>query len=157
MKINSCTENFYLTFTHISKGQEEQLLRGEILEPGQRLFSPEHLRVHLISQKCLSNPSIVRDVLAQRPFSVDLQINNQGIIAKERAFLFTISHLLVDFRDDEGVVLLDKALCAVYIFVNRLVRPPLDHVPIFIVMSTTVVKSVGQLVSKDGSNGAVVQ
>lgn len=58
--------------THITKGEEEELLGSEILKSRQCLFAPKLIHVHLIRHESFADSAIVCDILSKRPLAVDL-------------------------------------------------------------------------------------
>lgn len=76
------------------------------------------------------------------------------------SFVYTVihslSHLFLDLGHLKGAVLLHKARAAIHVLGYRLIRPPLHHVAVLVVVPTTVIEAVRQLVAQYGANRPVV-
>jgi len=65
----------------ISKRYEEELLVGIVLQSGQLgLLAAHFFRIEAVCVEGLTHSSVVRDVLAQRQFAIDLKENKVNIV-----------------------------------------------------------------------------
>lgn len=75
-RMQKITEN---NGTHIPEGQKEELLGCKILESRQHPFRAVLFRVHLICHEGLTDSPVVRDILPQRSFPVDLRRSSGSV------------------------------------------------------------------------------